>query len=130
MAGSGKVEGNDNDMSLVATLAHGRDSYLFAGDLEEEGIRAYLAAGHGSFDVLKMPHHGEYSPGISELLDDVRPKIAAITDSVSDAADKKTLKLLKSAGVRTYRTSVDGTIIIDSDGSGTYSVSSASDMSS
>ena len=26
--GSGKVEGNDNDMSLVATLTNGRDSYL------------------------------------------------------------------------------------------------------
>ena len=120
--GSGKEEGNDNDMSLVATLTYGRDSYLFAGDLEEEGIDAYLAADHGQFDVLKMPHHGQRSSNITEFLDDVRPRIAVITDAEKDKADKKTLKALKSAGVETYRTSEDGTIVIESDGNGKYSL--------
>lgn len=120
--GSGKDEGNDNDMSLVATLVNGRDSYLFAGDLEEEGIDAYLAAHHGQFDVLKMPHHGKRSSNTSELLDDVRPQIAVITDSQEDPASKKTRKLLKSADVQTYCTSEDGTVVVESDGSGAYSV--------
>lgn len=121
--GSGKTEGNDNDMSLVASLVNGRDSYLFAGDLEEDGISAYLAANHGRFDVLKMPHHGRHSPNSSEFLDDVQPRIAVITDAKKEPADKKTLKLLKSADVETYRSSSDGTVVIESDGSGTYSVS-------
>ncbi len=125
--GSGKTEGNDNDMSLVSTLANGQDSYLFAGDLEEDGIDAYLAANHGRFDVLKMPHHGQQAKNTSELLDDARPKIAVITDGQKDPASKKTLKLLKSADIETYRTSVDGTVVIDSDGSGAYSVSLPSD---
>ena len=122
--GSGKDEGNDNDVSLVATLTNGRDSYLFAGDLEEDGIAAYLAADHGQFDVIKMPHHGQMAKNTSDLLDDVQPQIAVITDGVKDSADKKTLKLLKSADVETYRTSTDGTVVIESDGSGTYTVSS------
>jgi beta-lactamase superfamily II metal-dependent hydrolase len=121
--GSGKVEGNDNDMSLVATLTNGRDSYLFAGDLEEDGIAAYLARSHGRYDVLKMPHHGQHSSNTSAFLDDVRPKVAVITDAKKDPADKKTRKLLNSAGVETYRTSTDGTVVIASDGNGTYSVS-------
>lgn len=121
-AGSGKEEGNDNDMSLVASLANGRDSYLFAGDLEEEGIAAYLAANHGQFDVLKMPHHGRRSSNTEDFLDDVRPKIAVITDSSKEPADKKTLKLLKSADVETYRSSEDGTVVVESDGNGSYSV--------
>ena len=120
--GSGKDEGNDNDMSLVVTLANGRDSYLFAGDLEEEGIDAYLAARHGQFDVLKMPHHGNRASNTSELLDDVRPQIAVITDSREDPASKKVLKLLKAADVQTCCTSDDGTVVVESDGSGTYSV--------
>ena len=120
--GSGKEEGNDNDMSLVATLANGRDTYLFAGDLEEEGIDAYLAADHGQYDVVKMPHHGQRSSNTSELLDEVCPQIAVITDAEEDPANKKTLKALKSAGVETYRTSEDGTVVIQSDGSGTYSL--------
>ena len=123
--GTGKEEGNDNDMSLVATLVNGRDSYLFAGDLEEEGIDAYLSGGHGQFDVLKMPHHGKHSSNLSELLDDVRPQIAVITDSEEDSASKKTLKLLKSANVQTHRSSKEGTITVESDGSGTYSVLTA-----
>ena len=120
--GSGKVEGNDNDMSLVATLTNGRDSYLFAGDLEEDGIAAYLADSHGQYDILKVPHHGQLSSCTSDFLYDVRPKIAVITDAQKDPADKKTLKLLKSVGVKTYRTSTDGTIVIESDGSGAYAV--------
>ena len=69
-----------------------------------------------------MPHHGQRSSNITEFLDDVRPRIAVITDAEKDKADKKTLKALKSAGVETYRTSEDGTIVIESDGNGKYSL--------
>ena len=117
-----RSEGNDNDVSLVATLVNGSDSYLFAGDLEEEGVDAYLTAKHGTFDVVKMPHHGRKSSNTEDFLDDVRPQIALITDSKKDEADKKVLKLLKSSEVETYRTSKDGTIVVESNGSGTYQV--------
>lgn len=118
----GGEEGNDNDVSLVATLVNGNDSYLFTGDLEKEGIDAYLERGRGHFDVLKMPHHGRKSSRTDELLDDVSPKIAVITDSAQDPADKKTLKLLEESGTDVYRTSTDGTITVQGDGSGRYSV--------
>lgn len=119
-------EGNDNDASLVATLTNGADSYLFAGDLEEDGVDAYLAANHGRFDVLKIPHHGRYSSNTSDFIDDVCPQIAVITDAKKDSADKKVLKLLKAADVKTYRTSADGTVCVESDGSGSYAVSTSS----
>lgn len=122
---TGNGEGNDNDASLVVTLVNGSDSYLFAGDLEKDGIAAYLKAQHGEFDVVKMPHHGRFSSNTADYIDDVNPQIAVITDAKKDSADKKTLKLLKSADVETYRTSADGTIVVESDGTGTYSVSSS-----
>ena len=118
-------EGNDNDMSLVATLTNGSDSYLFAGDLEEEGIDAYLAGKHGTFDVLKMPHHGRNSSNTEDFVDDVRPQIAIITDSKKESADKKVTKLLKSYDAEAYRTSKDGTIVVESDGNGNYQVSTS-----
>lgn len=120
--GSGGDEGNDNDVSLVVTLTHGKDSYLFAGDLEEEGIEAYLDAAHGHFDVLKVPHHGEKSGNIDELIDSVQPAIALITDGSDEPADKKVLKLLQKRDVDTYRTATDGTIAVTSDGAGNYEV--------
>lgn len=116
-------EGNDNDLSLVITLVLGKDSYLFAADLEDEGIDAYLEAAHGTFDVIKMPQHGNKSGNADELLEDVRPQVALITDGADDPADKKILKLLSNAGIDTYRTSVNGTIVVRSDGTGSYDVS-------
>ena len=117
------VEGNDNDMSLVAKLTYGDDSYLFAGDLKEAGIASYLAHDHGHFGVLKVPHHGRYCAGSQAFLDAVRPQVAVITDSDEDEAQNKVLKLLKSVGARTLRTSVHGTVVVESDGHGAYTVS-------
>ena len=125
---TGNGEGNDNDASLVATLSNGRDSFLFAGDLEEDGIDAYLKAGHGRFGVLKMPHHGEHASNTDEFLESVRPQFVVITDAENDPASKKTLKLLQSMNAETYRTSVDGTVVVDSDGSGTYKVSTQNEL--
>ena len=118
-------EGNDNDLSLVVELTFGEDSYLFAGDLEEEGIDAYLDGEPGHYDVLKVPHHGEKAANTDELLTKVEPEIAIITDSAEDPADKKTLKLLKKAEADTYRTSECGTVVVESTGTGSYSVSAA-----
>ena len=123
--GANGDEGNDNDVSLVVALTCGGDSYLFAGDLEEEGVEAYLRAKHGHFDVIKMPHHGEGDSNTDELLDDVQPKIALITDSAGEPADKKVLKQLKKQGVKTYRTSECGTIVVEGDGAGNYEVTVA-----
>lgn len=119
---AGNGEGNDNDASIVVALVNDRDSYLFAGDLEKDGIRAYLEAKHEEYDVLKMPHHGQRSSNTDDFIEDVHPQIAVITDAKKDPADKKILKLLAEANVETYRTSVNGTIAIESDGTGAYAV--------
>ena len=116
-------EGNDNDMSLVATLTGSDASYLFAGDLEAEGIDAFLKRGLGHFDVLKMPHHGKKSSGTEKLLESVKPKVAIITDSEDDPAEKKTLKELDAIGADVYRTSKSGTFAVRSNGAGGYTVS-------
>lgn len=116
-------EGNDNDVSLVATLTGDGMSYLFAGDLEEEGIAEYLKGERGQFDVLKMPHHGRKASNTSEFLESVKPHIAIITDSIDSPADKKTLKKLDAAGADVYCASTSGTVAVRSDGDHRYTVS-------
>ena len=115
-------EGNDDDLSLVTTLVFGGDSYLFAGDLEKDGIAAFLKSGFERFDVLKMPDHGQKCSNTDEFLAEVQPRIAVITDSAADPADKKSLKLLAGCGAETYRTSECGTVVVESAGTGNYSV--------
>ena len=109
-------------MSLVAELYYGDDSYLFAGDIEKDGIEAFLQARHGQFDILKVPHHGNKSPLTGELLAAVQPQIAIITDSADEPADKKTLKLLAQIDAAAYCTSTSGTVVVQSDGTGHYAV--------
>ena len=118
----GAEEGNDNDVSLVVSAVYGKDSYLFAGDLEKAGISAYLAAGHGTFDVVKMPHHGDCKKNTDDFIAAVQPRIAVITDSADEPAENETLSLLTMANAKTYRTSVNGTIAFTSAGDGTYTV--------
>ncbi len=119
---SGKDEGNDNDASLVIAARWGSDSYLFAGDMEEEGVESWLAAGVGTFDVVKMPHHGRKESNTDDLIDSVLPKVAIITDSEDETADKKVIKTLTEAGAETYCSSKCGTIVVTSTGAGTYTV--------
>ena len=120
--GQGNGEGNDNDLSLVVTLTNRDDSYLFAGDLEKKGIDAYLDGARGTFDVLKMPHHGEWGGKTDDLVEDTSPRIAIITDGEDDPAEKKTINCLEDVGVDTYRTSTDGTIVVESHGLADYTV--------
>lgn len=117
-------EGNDNDVSLVISAVYGEDSYLFVGDIEKKGIKAYLSAGHGEYDVLKIPHHGKYEGNSDEFLESVEPLIAVITDSVDDPAEDKLLNLLE--GIDVYRSSESGTIVITSEGQGSYRVTTGS----
>ena len=116
-------EGNDNDLSLVTALTCGADTFMFTGDLEEDGIRAYLRAGHGRFDVLKVPCHGDKCAYTEEFLEEVQPRIAVVTDSKDDPAAKKTLKLLAKRGADVYRASTNGTVVVESNGTGSYTVS-------
>ena len=120
--GEGKEEGNDNDMSLVVTARYGEDSLLFPGDIELEGIAAYLAAGHGTYDVVKMPHHGQNEKNTDEFIAQTQMKIAVITDSEEEKVKKKVTKMLQAIGAEIYTSSDNGNITVICSGTGTYEV--------
>lgn len=114
--------GNHNDCSLVVSLINGSDRYLFAADLEKEGIESFLSKHSESYDVLKVPHHGNRKPATADFIEAVSPKIALITDSKDDSVIESVLEALKKAGSDIYQTSLNGTIIVESHGSADYSV--------
>ena len=118
----GEKEGNDNDTSLAVAATYGKDTFLFAGDIEEEGINSYLAAGHGQYDVVKMPHHGQNEKNSDDLIEQVRMKIAVVTDSWEEPIKKKMRKQLAAVGAEIYCSSENGTITVTGTGTGEYSV--------
>ena len=109
-------EGNDNDVSLVVSAWHGSDSFLFAGDIEKEGIASYLEKNSTRYEVVKMPHHGGKSGNSDDLIETVSPSAAVITDSTDQPADDKILAMLENVSV--YRSSVNGDITVTSTGEG------------
>ena len=120
--GEAGKEGNDNDVSLAVAVHQGEDSFLFAGDIENDGIAAFLAAGRGTYDVVKMPHHGQNEKNSDEFIEQVKMKIAVITDSEEEPVKKKMLKMLQGIGADIYCSSANGRITITCTGDGTYDV--------
>lgn len=115
-------EWNDNDISLVISAVYNKDSYLFAGDIEKDGIKSYLSKIQDNFDVLKMPHHGEKEKNSDDFIENVQPQIALITDSTDSPADDKILDMLEKSDADIYRTSKNGNISILSSGDGNYKI--------
>ena len=109
---------NDNDMSLLVTVVHGNDSYLFSGDIEEKGIQCLLNKTGRTYDLLKMPHHGRMEKNTKELLNRIKPKYVVITDDEENRADSKLRRLLGSAGINYFCTSESGSVTVIGNGSG------------
>jgi competence protein ComEC len=71
-------------------------------------------------EILKVGHHGSADPGLPDLLETLRPRLAVI--SVGERNDyghprASTLAALAAApDLQVYRTDRDGRVVIESDG--------------
>ena len=106
-----------NNSSLLLTVFNGADKLLFLGDAEEERIAEFLNLRLGSFQFLKVPHHGRYCSKTAELIQSVQPAIAVITSSEDKPEDAATVQCLQQAGADVYLTK-DGPVVIESSGNG------------
>lgn len=113
--------GNDsNNSSIVLKLEYGDISVLFTGDAEisaeEEMIdrNADLSA-----DVLKVGHHGSAGSSSLEFLKEVDPDYAVISVGKNNSYSHPTklvLDRLYNLNTKIYRTDLQGTITLISDG--------------
>jgi len=110
-----------NDYSIVIRLDYGSTSFLFTGDAQATSEAEMLTAGYNlKTDVLKVGHHGSYTATSTQFLDTVSPQWAVIEvgwDNDYGHPHRETLEKLDAAGVKVYRTDLDGTVVIKSDGS-------------
>jgi competence protein ComEC len=109
-----------NNYSTVLKLTYGGNKFLFMGDAEKLSEGEILDSNLDvSADVIKVGHHGSSTSSSKEFLDKVSPKIAVI--SVGKGNDyghphSETLSEFKKRNYTVYRTDIDGTIILQSDG--------------
>jgi competence protein ComEC len=110
-----------NNYSAVLKITYGSKKFLFMGDAEKESEMELLASKQDlAADVIKLGHHGSNSSSTREFLNKVSPSYAIIScGKFNDYGHphKDTLNNLKDKNITTYRTDIDKTILLKSDGS-------------
>jgi competence protein ComEC len=112
------LEPKNND-SMVLQVSYGKTSVLLEGDAEKAVERRIAALHHPHADLLKVGHHGSATSTTPEILQSVQPSYAVIslgfrTSFGFPKAD--VLARLQAAGVRVYRTDLDGAVTFYLDG--------------
>lgn len=109
-----------NNESLVMRFDFGKTSFLFTGDQESDAEEDLMASGVDvSADVLKIGHHGSSTSTCQDFFDAVSPSIAVIECGEGNDyghPHRETRQLLDKAGIDVYRTDLNGSIVITSDG--------------
>ena len=109
-----------NDTSIVLRIEYGSTSFLLTGDMEKTAETDLVNSGVNlRADVLQVGHHGSSTSTGYAFLNAVLPKMGIISCGVNNKyghPHEETLSILRDAGVDVYRTDLQGTITIGSDG--------------
>ena len=109
-----------NDTSIVLRIEYGSTSFLLTGDMEKTAETDLVNSGVNlRADVLQVGHHGSSTSTGYLFLNSVLPEMAVISCGVNNKyghPHEETLSILRDAGVDVYRTDMQGTITIGSDG--------------
>ncbi len=120
LAPQDKAYEGSNDYSIALRLDYGSNRFLFVGDAEEESENEMLEREEFlSADVYKVSHHGSRTGTSEEFLKAVSPEYAVIScgeDNAYGHPHAEVLNLLRSKGIKVFRTDEQGTIVATSDG--------------
>jgi len=102
--------GDPNQRAIVALVHVGRFDLLLPADAESD-VTAPLTL--PPVDALKVAHHGSEDPGLPDLLQRLRPRVAVIEVGRRNTYGHPTpqaLNAVTASGAALYRTDRDGTV--------------------
>ena len=109
-----------NNTSLVLRIDYGNTSFLLTGDMEKTAETDLVNSGANlKADVLQVGHHGSSTSTGYLFLNAVLPEMGVISCGAGNKyghPHEETLSILRDAKVDVYRTDLQGTITIGSDG--------------
>ena len=105
----------DNNISLIVSMKCGENRFLFCGDAMEERLNEFIEYNQNSYDLVKLPYHGNYLENYKAFLDSVKAKYGVITNSKKNSASEETLSILSEYSISTYQTRY-GTVYITTNG--------------
>ncbi|RXA21953.1 MBL fold metallo-hydrolase [Methanosarcina sp. MSH10X1] len=113
-----------NENSVVLKVNYGDTSFLLMGDAGLETEENIMKAGYDiESDIIKVGHHGSQSGSGETFISTVSPEVGIIEVGAENDyghPDPEILERLQTAS-KVYRTDLDGTVTITTDGS-TYTV--------
>ena len=104
-----KDYGDDNNNSMLTTLIYRGRSILFMGDARKKRVEEFLSAARSSYDLIKLPHHGDSCKPLLRLVEDTRPAWAVETVSAKEAVEDDLLGKLAETGTKLFLT-LDGAV--------------------
>ncbi|MCX4320117.1 MAG: ComEC/Rec2 family competence protein [Lachnospiraceae bacterium] len=111
---------DSNDNSIALLLTYGDTRFYFEGDAGEEEEEQILSSkADVGADVYKIGHHGSKTSTTDAMLDAVNPACAVISAGEGNRyghPHAEVLNKLRSAGIKTFRTDEQGTVVAVSDG--------------
>ncbi len=109
-----------NNWSAVVKVTYKDTAFLFTGDVERLAEYELINSGQSlKADVLKVAHHGSDSSSSNKFLKEVTPSVCVISCGKNNDyghPHKETLDRLRSVGTEIYRTDLNQTVVITSDG--------------
>ncbi|MDY0130976.1 MAG: MBL fold metallo-hydrolase, partial [Methanosarcina vacuolata] len=113
-----------NQNSVVLKVTDGAVTFLFMGDAGIEAENAIIKDGYNvNADIFKVGHHGSSTSSGEAFISAVSPSVCVIEVGAGNEyghPHTETLEKLQKAS-KVYRTDIDGTVTVTTDGS-TYSV--------
>lgn len=102
--------------SIMIEVTYGNNKFLFTGDAEIPNEETRL---WNDIDVLKAGHHGSSTSTGEDFMEQIQPEIVLISVGEGNSyghPHKETMDLFEEYQVDIYRTDIQGTIVVTSDG--------------
>ena len=109
--------GDDNNNSLVTTVTWRGKSFLLPGDAKKNRLNELLGVALESYELIKLPHHGDSNKPLVKLIAQTQPRYAVATVSPAEEVESKLLAALAAAGTEVFRTD-GGTVSVEWTGAG------------
>ena len=90
-----------NNSSLITSIKYKNRSYLFMGDAMNERMSDYLNSHDDKYNIIKLPHHGDYMKGDKDLIDKFKPSGVVVS---SNFMDDRLKDLIKDKKLKLYYT--------------------------
>ncbi len=92
----------ENDYSIITNITNNEDTFLFAGDAEEDRIDELLGDSMIRADVLKVPYHGHLGLNSIQFMEEVSPQYAVITSDSEAEVSTSIVYELRELGAECY----------------------------